>query len=647
MAKKRFLEILEELYTKNGNKSVLRYQAPDNKWRYILGSTDSNSSGGSGKSAYQSYVDTTTDNPVKTEEEWVASLKGDKGDQGNSGFQGDFDDFEVVNNLTDGGESAALSAEQGKVLGEDVNSAVASGFDTFNGNYKFKEVDGLSSLTSRLQVTNGAAMDGVFEKDCTITSVTFKTRQISAQDSSKTVTFSAWDKSANTVRALGSLESSALNTVETFTVSWAMYAGEYLLCSGNIAVSGATADPYTYSVSYNSGTGAVTGYSTVKYKIGIQYTYTIAHSDVPSLVNLEKRVESPAFFEDSRDFIIYTAGSVASSAYNDTSLSFSRLCKVDRDCILWSVTVNKMTADTTNIYAFNLSTMKRRLLKAFTPIQGGKYEIIVNETVYKDEYVSADHCNIGGASSGAGYVYTVDNEDNILTLSAGGRTDSGGAKYVFLLNYSPATNIGRTLYGTGLCQGSNIAVFGGSYSVNGSRYVTRIYNKILQPKAITYYGVGGCGYINGTTPVPTQIDNAIASGVMYDLWILWASTNDMGQSVGQPTDAAGNTSQAAAMRTCINKIYAYNKFAKIVVFGSIRAYDNSNKYTPGGTLDLLQQGQHAFCDYWDIPFLDQWNGLGINNLNYAPYYESDHLHMNDRGYELACHRQAQFLLNLV
>lgn len=29
-----------------------------------------------GKSAYQSYVDTTTDDPVKTEAQWVASLVG-------------------------------------------------------------------------------------------------------------------------------------------------------------------------------------------------------------------------------------------------------------------------------------------------------------------------------------------------------------------------------------------------------------------------------------------------------------------------------------------------------------------------------------------------------------------------------------------
>ena len=48
--------------------------------------------------------------------------KGDKGDQGeqglqgNSGYTGTAGELEVVNNLTDGGATAALSAEQGKVL---------------------------------------------------------------------------------------------------------------------------------------------------------------------------------------------------------------------------------------------------------------------------------------------------------------------------------------------------------------------------------------------------------------------------------------------------------------------------------------------------------------------------------------------------
>lgn len=51
-----------------------------------------------------------------TEKEWLESLRGERGFQGNSGFTGAADELELVNNLTDGGETAALSAEMGRQL---------------------------------------------------------------------------------------------------------------------------------------------------------------------------------------------------------------------------------------------------------------------------------------------------------------------------------------------------------------------------------------------------------------------------------------------------------------------------------------------------------------------------------------------------
>jgi hypothetical protein len=44
--------------------------------------------GTNGKSAYQSYVDTTSDNPVLTEVQWVASLQGTNGTNGTNGING-------------------------------------------------------------------------------------------------------------------------------------------------------------------------------------------------------------------------------------------------------------------------------------------------------------------------------------------------------------------------------------------------------------------------------------------------------------------------------------------------------------------------------------------------------------------------------
>lgn len=62
----------------------------------------------------------------------LVAEKGDKGDkgadglQGNSGFTGAADELEVVNNLTQGGAAAALSAEQGKVLNSKITDLNAT-----------------------------------------------------------------------------------------------------------------------------------------------------------------------------------------------------------------------------------------------------------------------------------------------------------------------------------------------------------------------------------------------------------------------------------------------------------------------------------------------------------------------------------------
>lgn len=555
----------------------------------------------------------------------------------------------IVDDLTTGGTTNVLSAEQGKHLKQVTDGIVASGFDEYTTNSEVKVVDDLSTATAKWSGPNnihinGAPADAFFSKDGIVTSVTFQTKRISGIDPSKVVTFKAWNKDAGMVRVLGSLESSALDTIETFAVSWQMYAGEYLMVYGNISCTSPTGDVYnTYKVDYNEQTGVVTSVSFVyKHKIGLHYTYNTTYEDVPSLLSLD----STALFDKSRMFTIRQFGVLSSTAGRDTNLQFDKASKVDRDCILWSVRVNKSTTGTSEVYAFNLSTMKRRVLATFTPSVAGIYEIPVNQPVYKDEYVAVS-CAAISVSSGYGYAYTVDANNNLLTISNGGRTENVGSVYTFLLDYAPSFATNHYMYGAGLSQGANIAIFGGSFSINGSRYVKTIYDNIVQPKTITHYGVGACGFIAGTTPIPTQIDNAIASGVMYDTWILWCSTNDCGQPVGQPTDAAGTTSQAAAMRLCIDKIYAYNKYAKIVVFGSARAFSQAKFNEQNGQLHQLVQGQKAFCEYWDIPYLDQWSGLGINSINYAKFFDADQLHWNDRGYELACHRQAQFLINLV
>lgn len=68
------------------------------------------------------FVDNSIGNPsaegeIKNNTLYI-SISGVKGEQGNSGYSGAADELEVVNNLTDGGATKALSAEMGKRLYE-------------------------------------------------------------------------------------------------------------------------------------------------------------------------------------------------------------------------------------------------------------------------------------------------------------------------------------------------------------------------------------------------------------------------------------------------------------------------------------------------------------------------------------------------
>lgn len=66
------------------NQTVRRYNVSHKGIKF----SSSTNVVGVGKSAYDIYKETTTDNPKLTEAEWVAALKGDKGDKGIDGIIG-------------------------------------------------------------------------------------------------------------------------------------------------------------------------------------------------------------------------------------------------------------------------------------------------------------------------------------------------------------------------------------------------------------------------------------------------------------------------------------------------------------------------------------------------------------------------------
>ena len=86
---------------------------------------------------------------------------GPQGPQGNSGYQGAAGELEVVNNLTEGGETAALSAEQGKVLdgklaelSENVNELNGKVLGVFKGTYI-----GDVTILTKDDIPGGATVD--------------------------------------------------------------------------------------------------------------------------------------------------------------------------------------------------------------------------------------------------------------------------------------------------------------------------------------------------------------------------------------------------------------------------------------------------------------------------------------------------------
>jgi len=140
MAYKRKVEIFEEAYTKKGEKSTLSYDGRDGKKRYIAGSSDPDvEPGGGGGTGIESIEQTvtseesggvnvitvttsdgaTTDFQVRN---GMRGATGPKGDQGNSGYSGAAGELKVVNNLYEGGEESALTAEMGKFIKENVQT---------------------------------------------------------------------------------------------------------------------------------------------------------------------------------------------------------------------------------------------------------------------------------------------------------------------------------------------------------------------------------------------------------------------------------------------------------------------------------------------------------------------------------------------
>lgn len=229
-------------------------------------------------------------------------------------------------------------------------------------------------------------------------------------------------------------------------------------------------------------------------------------------------------------------------------------------------------------------------------------------------------------------------------------------------------------------KGKSIAIFGGSWAANGINTIAPIWKKILHTDKVDNYAMGGAGFagaqVSGAKSIPQQVDELCADDAeLYDVYVLWASSNDfatptVGIKIGtrdwytdaDEYDETHKVSQCGGINYCIKKLSEKNPQAQIVFFSSCpifnvrEGYDTTTKKNitandgsviKGSFADYIA-GQRDCCDRFHIPFLDQWNMLGINEYNKLAYFPSTDLrHMNVYGYTRLAYKQAEWLKNCI
>ena len=210
-----------------------------------------------------------------------------------------------------------------------------------------------------------------------------------------------------------------------------------------------------------------------------------------------------------------------------------------------------------------------------------------------------------------------------------------------------------------------IALFGGSFSVIPASDVATDYWAAQLDAEITKYGVGGAGFSNKTQwdgqHIQWQIDQACAPDApVYDTYILWASTNDFNQVntlSGDPWDYTeyDGFDESKLETQCGGINYAFKKIrekapeARILFMTSTKCFiapgsgTDINYQGPEGGMNQFVAKQMICCRAAGVPFLDLFTLPPFNEGNFEEFTESDHLHLNAKGYEALRDLQVKFI----
>lgn len=188
--------------------------------------------------------------------------------------------------------------------------------------------------------------------------------------------------------------------------------------------------------------------------------------------------------------------------------------------------------------------------------------------------------------------------------------------------------------------GKSVGVFGGSLSVTEeSEMAKSIWAEKLNLNVFSY-GNGGAGFgIQENNPL-NNVQIQAANAEVHDIYILWASTNDLAKNI--PIGDIRSTdlhSQAGGIRKSVEILQLRNPYAKIYFFTSLPFFKQEN------SLEDFVIGQKAVCADLHIPVLDQFYMCGFNQWNAQYFYNADLVHLPVKGYERIAEMQVAFLAN--
>ena len=184
-----------------------------------------------------------------------------------------------------------------------------------------------------------------------------------------------------------------------------------------------------------------------------------------------------------------------------------------------------------------------------------------------------------------------------------------------------------------------VGVFGGSVSSAPESEIAKSeWTANLNIEVITC-GVAGAGFSSLTgNCVPTQIEQA----EVFDVYILWASTNDVDKStIGDlDLDVKDETTQAGGIMKSVEIIKQKNSKALILFFTSLPRFD-AVLYTEN--IPLFVESQIYLCERERIPYLDQYHLFIFDRSNYGLFYLPDLIHLNEDGYGHIATKQMEFI----